>query len=151
MYVEPDRFFHLTYCTNIHPGNGWSEVYANLRRYVPALKARFAPHNAFSIGLRLSGRESRELLQGDQLQQFQDFLMALMLHFLVEGQHNRFLGRKVVIGAAQSHARFLGNVAHGGLLKAFFAKEFQRGLVDALAGLFRPWRNAWFHGGIHRK
>jgi len=74
MYVEPDRFFHLTYCTNIHPGNGWSEVYASLRRYAPALKARFAPHSAFGIGLRLSGRESRELLQGDHLQQFQDFL-----------------------------------------------------------------------------
>ena len=81
MYVEPDRFFHLTYCTNIHPGNGWSEVYANLRRYVPALKdalinqrsTGFAPHKAFGIGLRLSGRESSELLQGDHLQQFQDF------------------------------------------------------------------------------
>src|SRR5439155_5645471 len=74
MYVEPDRFFHLTYCTNIHPGNGWSEVYASLRRYAPALKARLAPHSAFGIGLRLSGRESRELLQGDHLQQFQYFL-----------------------------------------------------------------------------
>ena len=74
MYVERGNFFHLTYCTNIHPGNGWSEVYANLQRYAPALKARFAPHKAFGIGLRLSGRESRELLQGDHLQQFQDFL-----------------------------------------------------------------------------
>ena len=74
MYVERDNFFHLTYCTNIHPGNGWSEVYANLQRYAPALKARFAPHKAFGIGLRLSGRESRELLQSDHLQQFQDFL-----------------------------------------------------------------------------
>jgi hypothetical protein len=74
MNVEPDRFFHLTYCTNIHPSNGWSEVYASLQRYAPALKARFAPHRAFGIGLRLSGKESRELLQGDHLQQFQDFL-----------------------------------------------------------------------------
>ena len=74
MYVEPDNFFHLTYCTNIHPGNGWSEVYANLQHYTPALKARLAPHTAFGIGLRLSGRESSELLQGDYLQQFRDFL-----------------------------------------------------------------------------
>src|SRR2546427_9261932 len=74
MYVEPDNFFHLTYCTNIHPGNGWSEVYANLQRYVPVLKAHLAPHNTFGIGLRLSGRESSELLQSDHLQQFQDFL-----------------------------------------------------------------------------
>jgi hypothetical protein len=74
MYVGPDNFFHLTYCTNIHPGNGWSEVYANLQHYVPPLKARLAPHTTFGIGLRLSGRESSELLQGDHLQQFRDFL-----------------------------------------------------------------------------
>lgn len=80
MYVKPDNFFHLTYCTNIHPGNGWSEVYANLQRYAPVLKARLAPHNAFGIGLRLSGRESSELLQGDHLQQFQDFLQEHRLY-----------------------------------------------------------------------
>lgn len=74
MYIEPEKFFHLTYCTNIHPGNGWQEVCANLRRYLPALKERFAPHTAFGVGLRLSSSESVELLQRDTLQQFKDFL-----------------------------------------------------------------------------
>ncbi len=74
MYRGTDDFFHLTYCTNIHPGNGWSEVYSNLQCYASALKARLAPSNAFGIGLRLSGRESSELLQDDSLQQFQAFL-----------------------------------------------------------------------------
>ena len=74
MLIGSDGFFHLTYCTNIHPGNGWNEVYANLQHYAPALKADLAPSNAFGIGLRLSGRESSELMKGDQLQRFQDFL-----------------------------------------------------------------------------
>ena len=74
MFVVPNNFFQLTYCTNIHPGNGWDEVYANLQRYVPVLKDRLAPHDLFGLGLRLSGRESSELLQGDRLQQFQHFL-----------------------------------------------------------------------------
>jgi hypothetical protein len=78
--VDKSTLYHLTYCTNIHPGNGWSEVFANLQRYVPALKARFAPHKTFGIGLRLSGRESSELLQGDHLQQFQDFLQERGLY-----------------------------------------------------------------------
>ena len=30
---------HLTYCTNIHPGESWAEVHANLERYVVAVKA----------------------------------------------------------------------------------------------------------------
>jgi hypothetical protein len=74
MRVGPDGVFHLTYCTNIHPGNGWSEVLANLQRYAPALKARLAPEQALGIGLRLSGAESNELLEGDRLQQLAAFL-----------------------------------------------------------------------------
>ena len=62
MRLDPDGFFQLTYCTNIHPSNGWDDVLANLRRYAPPLKARFAPDAPFGIGLRLSGVESRELL-----------------------------------------------------------------------------------------
>jgi len=31
---------HLTYCTNIHPGESWAEVEANLARHVVAVKAR---------------------------------------------------------------------------------------------------------------
>ncbi len=74
MQIGPDGFFQLTYCTNIHPGNGWDEVFANLRSYAPALKARVAPDIPFGIGLRLSGQESSELLQEDRLEQFQAFL-----------------------------------------------------------------------------
>ena len=74
MRLDPDGFFQLTYCTNIHPSNGWDDVLANLRRYAPPLKARFAPDAPFGIGLRLSGVESRQLLDGDRLEQFRAFL-----------------------------------------------------------------------------
>ena len=62
MQIAPGGPVHLTYCTNIHPGNGWAEVAANVARYAPALKRRFAPHGPFGLGLRLSAREARELL-----------------------------------------------------------------------------------------
>jgi acyl-CoA dehydrogenase len=45
---------HLTYCTNIHPGETWPEVRANLERYVVAVKARVCPDEPFGVGLRLS-------------------------------------------------------------------------------------------------
>ena len=54
---------HLTYCTNIHPADGWPAVFANLKRYAPPLKARFSPSAPFGLGLRLSAREAGELLQ----------------------------------------------------------------------------------------
>lgn len=74
MRLDADPFFHLTYCTNIHPSNGWDDVQNSLRRYAPPLKARFAPDAPFGIGLRLSGVESRELLEGDRLDRFREFL-----------------------------------------------------------------------------
>ncbi|GAB4518432.1 MAG: metabolite traffic protein EboE [Anaerolineae bacterium] len=66
--------FHLTYCTNIHPSNDWANVFDTLKHYGPALKARLSPEAPFGIGLRLSGTESTELLQGDNLVQFKQFL-----------------------------------------------------------------------------
>ncbi|MDP9367287.1 MAG: metabolite traffic protein EboE [Chloroflexota bacterium] len=74
MRLRPDGFFQLTYCTNIHPSNGWNSVLANLRRYALPLRARFAPEVPFGIGLRLSGEESRELLEGTNLPEFKSFL-----------------------------------------------------------------------------
>ncbi len=66
MQIGPEGFFHLTYCTKIHPGHGWDDLMANLRDYVPALKAKLAPEQPFGLGLRLSAAESAELLAGDQ-------------------------------------------------------------------------------------
>lgn len=86
MRLATDGFLQLTYCTNIHPGNGWEEVLGNLRRYGPSLKAAIAPRAPFGLGLRLSSQESCELLQGDQLDRFKDFLDAQGLYvFLLNG------------------------------------------------------------------
>jgi hypothetical protein len=65
---------HLTYCTNIHPADGWAAVFQNLERHAPALKARFAPAAPFGIGLRLSARDAAELLSGDRLPAFRTWL-----------------------------------------------------------------------------
>lgn len=82
MQLTPDNFFHLTYCTNIHPSNGWAQVRQNLERYTLALKNQLAPTAAFGIGLRLSGEESRQLLENDSaaLTELQDFLQTQNLY-----------------------------------------------------------------------
>ena len=67
--------FHLTYCTNIHPADGWEAVFATVRRYAPALKARLSPGAPFGLGLRLSARDATELLAGDNLADFRGFLL----------------------------------------------------------------------------
>ena len=74
MQIGPDGFFHLTYCTKIHPSQGWDELFASIQAYVPALKARLAPDRPFGLGLRLSAAESLELLAKDNLDKFREFL-----------------------------------------------------------------------------
>ncbi|WP_347156667.1 metabolite traffic protein EboE [Pontibacter chitinilyticus] len=72
MYI--DHGYHLSYCTNIHPGESWEEVFRNLQDYLPRLRQSLNPGKPFGIGLRLSDLASRELLQGDQLAVFKAWL-----------------------------------------------------------------------------
>lgn len=65
---------HLTYCTNIHPGEEWPEVRENLERYLPAIKKRVSPGQPFGVGLRLSAAAGRGLAAAETLSEFQDFL-----------------------------------------------------------------------------
>ncbi|MEL7314205.1 MAG: metabolite traffic protein EboE [Cyanobacteria bacterium J06559_3] len=68
------RPYHLTYCSNIHPGEDWPTVFQNLQTYIPKLKHQLAPEDAFGIGLRLANAASEELLSGDALAQLQTWL-----------------------------------------------------------------------------
>ena len=78
---HPD--FHLTYCTNIHPADGWAAVFANLQKFGPALKARFSPDAPFGLGLRLSARDARELRQDGSLERLKSFLQDHGLYVAV--------------------------------------------------------------------
>lgn len=65
---------HLTYCTNIHPGESWEEVFASLKRYALPVKEAVSPDAPFGIGLRLSGQAARDILMGECLAEFKDWL-----------------------------------------------------------------------------
>ncbi|NJB85001.1 hypothetical protein GGR26_000746 [Lewinella marina] len=64
---------HLTYCTNIHPGESWAEVRESLR-HVLAVKQLSSPDRPFGIGLRLSGRAASELAEAPRLMAFKEWL-----------------------------------------------------------------------------
>jgi sugar phosphate isomerase/epimerase len=76
---------------------GWPAVLASLERHAGPLKARLAPTQPFGIGLRLSGAESRELLEGDNLERFADWLDARDMYvFSINGfPHGTFHGTPV--------------------------------------------------------
>ncbi|HEX4985361.1 MAG TPA: metabolite traffic protein EboE [Burkholderiales bacterium] len=88
---------HLTYCSNIHPGETWADVRANIERYFPAVRDAVAPGQPFGVGLRLSARAARELGTGDALAEFKRFLAARNLYvFTINGfPYGTFHGTRV--------------------------------------------------------
>ncbi len=65
---------HLTYCTNIHPGESWKETFDNLQFHIPKIKKELAPDQPLGIGLRLSNEASLDLAKADKLQEFKAWL-----------------------------------------------------------------------------
>lgn len=88
---------HLAYCTNIHRGESWPEVFANLETHVLDVRARVAPLRAYGIGLRLGDRASRELAQPDALAGFRDWLEQHRCYvFTINGfPYGQFHGTRV--------------------------------------------------------
>lgn len=88
---------HLSYCTNIHPGESWAETRRNLGTYLPPLKARLSPEADFGIGLRLSARAAAELVAPGALEQALDDLGSRGLYvYTVNGfPYGTFHGQPV--------------------------------------------------------
>lgn len=88
---------HLSYCTNIHPGEDWKHVFKQLKLHLPELKQRLSPEKPFGIGLRLSAQAAKEILKNDQINEFKDWLSKEDLYvFTVNGfPYGSFHGTKV--------------------------------------------------------
>ncbi len=88
---------HLTYCSNIHPGETWPEVRANIDSHVRAVRDRVASAGAFGIGLRLSARAAAELAEPVALAEFRAFLQRSGLYvFTLNGfPYGTFHGTRV--------------------------------------------------------
>jgi sugar phosphate isomerase/epimerase len=52
---------HLTYCTNVHPGEHWADVEAMLLGPVAEVARRVSRGQPFGVGLRLASAAAREL------------------------------------------------------------------------------------------
>ncbi|MCK0188458.1 metabolite traffic protein EboE [Arenibacter sp. F20364] len=66
--------YHLSYCSNIHPGEDWEQTINSLKTYLPKIRKEVAPETPFGIGLRLSNVASEGLDEGNNLRDFKDWL-----------------------------------------------------------------------------
>ena len=93
----------LGYCTNIHPAETWTETLHALDTHVMAVRDRLLESGEqpadqpYPIGLRLSAVAAQELLEGDKLAKFQDWLAEKNSHvFTINGfPYGSFHGTRV--------------------------------------------------------
>jgi len=135
---------HLTYCTNIHPGESWQQVFANLQQYVPVLQARLAPQKPFGIGLRLADLAARELLAGDSLPQFQSWLTRHDLYvftlngFPYGGFHQQGVKDRVYAPDWSQQER-LGYTIRLARILAALLPDGMDGGISTLPLSYKPW------------
>jgi sugar phosphate isomerase/epimerase len=134
---------HLTYCTNIHAGESWSDIRASLDRHVPAIKAAVAPERALGIGLRLSAEAAARARQPDELAAFRDQLARLGAYvFTVNAfPFGRFHGVRVKEDVYLPDWRGVERVrftADSAAVLAAVLPEGIEGSISTVPGAFKP-------------
>ena len=67
-------YSHLTYCSNIHPGEVWDAHFKELKENLPYIRKELADGQPFALGLRLANDASVELSTPDRLREFKNWL-----------------------------------------------------------------------------
>ena len=92
---------HLSYCSNIHTGEIWSEHFAQLKQHVPMVKASVSPEKSMGLGLRFANQASIDLQDQIQLKALkswlsdQDLYVFTLNGFPYGGFHNTIVKDQV--------------------------------------------------------
>lgn len=128
---------HLTYCSNIHPGETWDEIYANLKRYLPAIKRQVIPDQPMGVGLRLSAAAVDGLLSADQLQDFRDWLHRQDLYvFTLNGfPYGAFHGSRIKDAVYRPDWREPARLDYSNRLAEVLAALLQEGMDGSISSV----------------
>lgn len=72
--MQFEKNLHITYCTNIHPGQDWKSTFDSIKEHVPGIKKKVSENAPFGLGLRLSNNASEELNLESNLKDFKKWL-----------------------------------------------------------------------------
>src|SRR5687767_254794 len=136
---------HLTYCTNIHPGETWPDVAASLGRHLPEVKRRVAPDRAFGVGLRLAASAAETLREPAALEELKTLLASNGCYvFTINGfPYGPFHGRPVKEQVYQPDWRHEARVVYSAQLADLLALLMPddpglTGSVSTVPGTFKP-------------
>ncbi|MFD0752264.1 metabolite traffic protein EboE [Mucilaginibacter calamicampi] len=137
---------YLTYCTNIHPGENWSDHFAALQQNFPSIKAQVSPDILMGIGLRLSHQASEELQHADNLTELKQWLSANKAYvFTMNGFpygefHNTAVKDQVHAPDWTTHERLDYTLRLFGILKQLLPGGMEGGISTSPLS-YRYWHN----------
>ncbi len=65
---------HLTYCSNIHPGESWEDHFMQLKLHFPGIREALAGNSPMALGLRIANNASCTLDEEKHLEEFRHWL-----------------------------------------------------------------------------
>ena len=125
---------HLTYCSNIHPGETWGDHFAKLKENIPLIKKKVSPFRPFGIGLRLANSASLELRKQENLESFKNWLaendcyVFTMNGFPYGGFHNTVVKDQVHAPDWQSTERVAYTIRLAQILAALIPEGVDGGI-----------------------
>jgi len=145
MILQHQPPLHLTYCLNIHPGEGWAENFAAIREKTLEVKQAVAPNEWFGLGLRLAHEAASELAASADLRaEALDFFNANELYpFTVNGfPYGRFhagpVKEDVYSPDWRSRERLDYTFQIADILSSWLPDQVD-GSISTVPGSFKPW------------
>jgi len=139
-----DKQSHLSYCTNIHTGEHWNELFPLLQAHVPKIKERVSPDAAFGLGLRASNNSICALRSPAELAALKQWLAQTDTYiYTVNGfPYGTFHGAKVKADVYRpdwsTRERLDYTCAIADVLAALQPPD-NFGSISSVPGTFREW------------
>lgn len=144
MKLGKNGAYHLTYCSNIHPGETWQAVRENLETYTLPLKRALSPDKPFGVGLRLSDASARELLVDDHLPELiiwlaeHDLYVYTFNGFPYGDFHGQVVKDKVYMPDWRTQERVNYTIRLANILAALLPADMDGGISTSPLS-YKPW------------
>jgi len=136
---------HLSYCSNIHPGEEWATHFSVLQSSIPEIKAAVCPNEKMGIGLRLANQASIDLSEKFNYDEFKNWLEAndcyvfTMNGFPYGGFHNVVVKDQVHAPDWTTSERTNYTIRSFGLLAKLLPNNLTEGGISTSPLSYRFW------------
>lgn len=134
---------HLTYCTNIHAAEHWSDMLPSLQQHLPGIKSGFAPQQPLGVGLRISASAAKSLQEPEALAQLKALLGQDYYVFTLNGfPYGTFHGERVKENAYLPDWSDPARLSYTNSLADLLVELLPDGLdgtISTVPCTFKPW------------